>query len=32
MGPKKSKKGGDGPNEDADKVQILNNTVQELQK
>jgi len=28
MGPKKSKKGGDGPNEDADKVQILNNTVQ----
>jgi len=28
MGPKKAKKGGDGPNEDADKVQILNNTVQ----
>jgi hypothetical protein len=32
MGPKKSKKGGDGPNEDVDKVEILNNTVQELQK
>lgn len=32
MGPKKAKKGGDGPSEDADKVQILNNTVQQLQK
>lgn len=38
MGPKKSKKGkvwcylGEGPDEDADKVQILNHKVQDLQK
>ena len=30
MGPKKSKKG-EGPDEDADRVQILNNKVQDLQ-
>ena len=38
MGPKKKAKGrlwsklGEGPDEDADKVQILNNKVQTLQR